>query len=635
MNEESAREALATLWERHGLSRADIQPLADGTLVATQRTELLESQATLFVDDSSESEAVSLSPEALEIGELLGQGGMGEVHLARQTGLRRDVAVKTVRFAGMGSATSSLLKEAWVGGSLEHPNVVPVHTLARSEGGPAVVMKRIEGVEWAKVLEDPSRHERFASGGLDAHLEVLNSVCHAIEFAHSRGILHLDLKPDNIMVGSFGEVYVLDWGLAVGVEGAPPWLSKATEISSVAGTPAYMAPELAAGSGDSIDQRTDVYLLGGLLHTVLTGNPLHEGANVYDLLMRAFVSEPKAYGPEVADGLAAIVHRATHADPAQRHPSVAAFREAIRAFQEHRRADRLAKTAEHALEQVAALVGEGTSDVEAEPRFAEIEVAIESARRTWPDHPRLRPAAERLLELRAMHALAQERADAADAFIEEMREPSEEIIAATRELRQELAGRREREARLEEMSHELDFSLGSAVRRRIFATGGAAWFLISVAFGWLTRSGLHDIGYRELVIEGGLLVAALIPIGYALRHTAFQNRANRRLYGGLFLTLGAVELHWIVCLLLGIAAQTAIGFTSLYYVFAFSMLAVALDRRLFWAAGCMTAGAILIALMPEYTHEWLGFSGGAAVAATLIAWRPSRAPIGLKSRESA
>ncbi|MEZ4336377.1 MAG: protein kinase [Sandaracinaceae bacterium] len=136
------RAQLSAMWARHGLSASTIRMRSDGTLLASERTQLVDSAHTLLVDESSEGPAIALSPERLELLELLGEGGMGQVHLGRQGSLRREVAVKIVKDPSIPQASATLLKEAWVGGSLEHPNVVPVHTLARGGRGAAVVMKR-------------------------------------------------------------------------------------------------------------------------------------------------------------------------------------------------------------------------------------------------------------------------------------------------------------------------------------------------------------------------------------------------------------------------------------------------------------------------------------------------------------
>src|SRR6185503_14452978 len=140
-------------------------------------------------------------------GAVIGQGGMGVVREAEQVSLGRTVAVKTVKPDQRSpEAAQDLLREAWVTGSLEHPNVVPVHHLGLDdEGMPAIVLKRVEGVEWSKLIRDAEDVKRRygAADLLVWNLSILMQVLNAIRFAHSRGILHRDLKPSNVMVGDF------------------------------------------------------------------------------------------------------------------------------------------------------------------------------------------------------------------------------------------------------------------------------------------------------------------------------------------------------------------------------------------------------------------------------------------------
>ncbi len=169
----------------------------------------------------------------------LGEGGMGIVRLASQTALGRHVAIKSVRPDGpVQTAARALMREAWVTGALEHPNVVPVHTLGKdAEGLPMFVMKRVHGTSWRELIcgTEPLPEEH-RDAPLDFHLRVMQQVCNAVAFAHSKGVLHRDLKPDNVMIGPFGEVYVLDWGLAVSLDEGAERIPLARDITDIAGT---------------------------------------------------------------------------------------------------------------------------------------------------------------------------------------------------------------------------------------------------------------------------------------------------------------------------------------------------------------------------------------------------------------
>lgn len=202
-------------------------------------------------------------PVRYELGEQLGRGGMADVVLGRDVQLGREVAIKRLRDSG--GSVARFLREAKIQGRLEHPSIVPIHELANDEQGrPYIVMKRVNGTTLATILAA----ERLVSAINTRLLRAFVDVCLAIELAHSRNVVHCDLKPSNIMLGDYGEVYVLDWGIAqvLGDEAAQPW------AGSAIGTPAYMSPEQA--TGQPVDVTTDVYALGCILFEILAGAPL-------------------------------------------------------------------------------------------------------------------------------------------------------------------------------------------------------------------------------------------------------------------------------------------------------------------------------------------------------------------------
>jgi hypothetical protein len=339
------------------------------------------------------------------------------------------------------------------------------------------------------------------------------------------------------------------------------------------------------------------------------------------LLLTAWISAPKEYGERVPAELAAILHRATHREPAERFQSARAFREAIERFLRHRRADDLVRRASDGLRELAVMLERGATDAEVEPSVTEITLAIEQARRGFAAHPRLEAVDQELLERRIDQALARERPETAAAFLAQLRAPQPATLEKIEALRARLRDRDAHVARLEAMSRELDLTLGSTARRRMFALLGAAWLMFSVLLGALARSGALQVDYRALLVEGAALVAALGPIALWRRRDLFQNTANRRLYGGLAFTAAAVELHWVVCSLLEVPVTTAMAITPLYYTYAFTTLALALDRRFFLGAIALAACAVASAAFPSSVFEILGVGGACAVALTLLAWR--------------
>jgi serine/threonine-protein kinase len=223
------------------------------------------------------------------LGEQLGRGGMGEVLLAHDELIGRDVAVKRIRSEQPTSEElARFLREARVQGRLEHPAVVPVHDLAFDAfGKPYFVMKRISGTSMSKLLELLRGAEHAEAIALRRRLlRAFVDVCLAVELAHQKHIVHRDLKPANIMLGDYGEVYVLDWGIArLVTEDKDPTPRPSmkgleldtgqTQAGTVLGTPAYMAPEQLAG--DPAGSTADVYSLGCILYEIAAGKQLHQG----------------------------------------------------------------------------------------------------------------------------------------------------------------------------------------------------------------------------------------------------------------------------------------------------------------------------------------------------------------------
>jgi serine/threonine-protein kinase len=226
----------------------------------------------------------------------LGQGGMGVVWRGLDRRLRRDVAVKVMKaeLAGRPQLSRRFLEEAQVASQLVHPAIPPVHELGElPDGRPYFAMKLVEGRTFAALLEARS----IPAEDLPHLLGIFEQVCQAVAYAHSKGVIHRDLKPQNVMVGAFGEVQVMDWGLAKILAAQPPAAAEthqpdsvvetvrtahadsATQAGSVLGTYAYMAPEQARGEVERLDRRCDVFGLGAMLCEILTGNPPYDGAH--------------------------------------------------------------------------------------------------------------------------------------------------------------------------------------------------------------------------------------------------------------------------------------------------------------------------------------------------------------------
>ena len=237
----------------------------------------------------------------------IARGGMGRIYAAEDPNLERQVALKVSSF-GEAAAEAQFCHEARVLALLAHPNIVPVYTLGKDgEGRPFYSMKLVQGRTLQEVLRQLAAREpeTLAYFSLARLLRVFRKVCDAVAFAHDRGFLHRDLKPENVMVGEFGEVLVMDWGLAKALpkKGGPP--EESVHPGFIEGTPQYMSPEQAEGEYAGLDERSDIYALGGILYAILTLRPPVEGHSLEEVLSKVKKGETTTMLLDPADAVGA------------------------------------------------------------------------------------------------------------------------------------------------------------------------------------------------------------------------------------------------------------------------------------------------------------------------------------------
>ncbi|TWT96129.1 Serine/threonine-protein kinase PknD [Botrimarina colliarenosi] len=329
-----------------------------------------------------------------------GKGGMGVVYKARQQSLNRLVAIKQIK-SDLGASVSDcnkFISEAVITGQLEHPNIAPLHDLGlAADGLPFYAMKFVEGADWEDSIKGLSEEENLA---------ILIQVAQAIAFAHSKNVLHRDLKPGNVRLGAFGEVLVMDWGLAAR-------LDDGSEIQP-AGTPIYMPPETALEYLDYAKGRVvgrkvessrrrmpagtycDVYLLGALLFKIVTGRAPHRGKTTFECLKAAAKNE--IVKVKRSSELLDIAYKAMATDPENRHTSALEFIEAIKAYQAHAQSIKIARRASQELRSAEKLVESPSADAtEVYACYSRAQHGYQNALELWSENSKARRRLKRTL----------------------------------------------------------------------------------------------------------------------------------------------------------------------------------------------------------------------------------------------
>ncbi|MCB9745088.1 MAG: serine/threonine protein kinase [Alphaproteobacteria bacterium] len=452
----------------------------------------------------------------------LGQGGMAIVHLGLQESVDREVAVKTLREdPGDAKARFHLLREAWITGGLEHPNIVPVHDVREGEGGaPQILLKRIQGDSWAELLTDPVKLDPYLQGAepLNWHVRTLVAVCNAVDFAHSRGVLHRDIKPENVMVGAFGEVTLLDWGVAarMNAEGrVPPPKGR----GHIVGTPAYLAPEM-VGRQPHVPA-TDVYLLGAVLHELLTGHPPHQGDSL-DELLACLLRPPELPLHPLSD----LCRRALSVEPSSR-PSVRHFRQELERYLELGAVEELVDAASLRLSKAEEKILRDADEQEVVEDLISGIFGLTQALELSPGHARARARLDEGAHVAARWALRRGEVGLAAFQLRRAEHPDPELLA---EIETAVAEQTERDARLAALQRDLDPTLGLKARRMAsFALLGSAT-LLSV---FMTLSPTMP-GYLEFSATSAALLLLMALFRWRFRDQVFLNAYNRKLGNAVF-----------------------------------------------------------------------------------------------------
>jgi len=557
----------------------------------------------------------------LDVLSTLGEGGMGVVYLARQHSLGRNVAVKTTRDDVETSvAASALVREGRITGSLEHPNIAPVHLLGRdATGKPVLVMKRVEGVSWATLLADRN-HPMWRTvaddpeDSLGFHLEVLIQVCNAVHFAHASGVIHRDIKPDNVMIGSFGEVWLLDWGVALRVDETFD-----SSMHGIVGTPCYMAPEMVIADPTLATPRTDVYLLGAVLHELLVGVPPHRGAKLLDVLSSAYDSVPPRFPKSVPRALADLSIRAMARSSDARPATAILFRDELRTYLRHRGAIRVANAAAsrvethrveltEAADPSAYLLTEAVGESLAASRLALRGAIVE-----WKDDPFATEALASCVRLLALRELARRNVDGAKALRAEIPGDDDDLDARIAIADDDLRIARETEAQMLIERAQRDPRKAAGM---LFAVLSLL-VMVSVVGGIVAtheelRTG-RPTSIEAIFWQDGVVLFLFLATVFAGRRRLFANRIGVELTGVVFATFAwSVVVDGFLMFREGSTAWDSVVLGSIVVSAILSVGALTLRRD-------FAAPAIAMAVVPIVAVVWPWLSMAAAGIGTAVA----------------
>jgi len=633
-------ESLVQRLKALGIEAQALEPDSTGTIGRT-RTGSLHSA---HPPEQVASAAIAGAAENLvKLGDVLGAGGMGLVRQGTQVGLRREVAVKQPLPSSTGapnpSVVNALLREAWIGSNLEHPNIVPIHALARSGEDPLIVMKRVGGTSWSSLLHedeglvangDQPKATLSTSERLRVHFQILQRVCRAVHFAHSKGIVHLDLKPSNVMIGHYGEVYLLDWGLAATFrDDAPEWMPRTTDIQMVVGTPAYLSPEQAEADGDVVGVATDVYLLGAIAHRIATGKAPHANPSLLGSLLSAFDSSPPSYDDgELPEELLTILRKAMAKEPKDRYPSADDLREALAEFIEHRAS---ADLTTEALERLRMIRAQDDVDslqsgihiadlVERRRMETECRFGLVEALRIWPGNTPAREGLDALARMVIEDAL--EAADWRRALValDWLSEPDEALALRIRELREQGQQEKDELNQLRELRDTEDYTANLTIRAAMAFVVGTGWCFWNLMLGYFHRSYTLRLSHEVLLLNVALTIVTFTLVVGLVRRSLLKTQIDRRVTFSLGMMFVGTGTLWVLAAVVGLNPVKALALASAFYLFYPVLMVFTIDLSFAWSLLILFPLALGQVIDWEHVFEWQAAYGTVVSYLLAVVW---------------
>lgn len=578
-------------------SMGDLDTLA--ALDIPRASALVTSHAAAALDTSKPGTLIG----DLDLGATISRGPKGWVRKARQPSLDRTVAIKTVDPDHAGSASvEALLREALIAGRLDHPHIVPIHAIGNSERyGPFIVKKHVDGTPWGEWLSSQPRRAVHSERDLRDALGIFLAVCQAIEYAHSRRVVHRNIHPDHVMLGDFGEVYVTDWheAMLVGEDGAE-------QRRAVVGRPEARAPEIEAPLAEATES-SDVYMLGATLCYVLTGSWSH--AEDHD----------ERQGARLPQELAHIVATACARRSMRRYTGVSALREAVSGYLARLAAIETLRYARHKHDQLDERPADAARWPATRKALAEIRYAYQEVLRQWPESRAARQGLREIRIAQARLALDEGNVAGAHTVVEGLEDAPSGLLDRIAEAERLVSERDDALAELAEIRAAQELR-GQRERSGLSLAVGLGNLVAGVGMGLLDRTGVLPLTPWVLASVTAIIGTIGVITRWHVRNTHILDSAlYRKLWAsfetlnwlstGATLALAAVGMTmaqiWVVIGLLG----TGIGV----------VMAMTVDRAFY--SNALAGGFItfLIAFHPTYAPEFVG--SGYFVASAVIAWR--------------
>ena len=550
----------------------------------------------------------------LVVGPTIASGGMGSVAVARQVSLDRDIAIKLAH-SGSPRNTLALLEEARFAGRLQHPNIVPVYDLGIDAGNNLVLlMKRVEGGTWGEQLaQRPAPDDPQWSDWVAAQIAVLLQVCHAIAFAHANGVVHRDLKPINVMIGHFGEVYVLDWGIAlelVDADGHP--IVHPVDPDRVVGSVAYMAPEQAGVEPGGVTAQTDVFQLGAMLYQVLSGKPPFARKTVDESVLAMCACAPAPLPDDVPAELAAICQNALAKSPAQRTQTVADFARELARYLQRRPSLSLTKASLATLAQLRQAADSGATLDELYALFGQTRFGLQQALVAWPENAEAAVGLQATFAVTTAALLDRGSLTMAQTLYRELRAPEPALTAKLHALQQAEREKAAEVQRLQAFARDHDKAFGSASRRVLMRTNGIVFALM---FGmgqvWVSNGWSH-ITHRDILWSGALAAAVIGGVSYFWRAQLAATAVNRQLISVALGMAVVGEVFRVIVAWQGMAVPEIQVLDLCIYALTGATMAAMFGYRLLWMSALFALAAAVGVVYPQWL---LGLTGAALFAA--------------------